>query len=84
MGKVTLKNGIVIKYNKLDVNEYWNATVQLWNGDCLLQTLDKAYTTRELVRAILTENSNVIMLALDEYASTLEMSAKRIRTIINL
>lgn len=84
MGAITLKNGLILKYNKLDVDEYWNNTIQIWCNECLVQTLDRAYISRELVRAILTRDANIINLALEEYANLLETSAKRIRTIIRL
>lgn len=84
MGAITLKNGLILKYNKLDVDEYWTNTIQIWCGDCLVQTLDRAYISRELVRAILTRDANIINLALEEYANLLETSAERIRTIIRL
>lgn len=84
MGKVTLKNGIVIKYNKLDPSAHWENAIQIWNGDCLFRTLDRAYTSRELIEAIMSKDNDTIVKALEQYAITLEESARGIRTIIHL
>lgn len=84
MGKVTLKNGIVIKYNNLDPSMHWENTIQIWNGNCLFRTLDRAYTSRELIEAIMSKDNNAIVKALKQYAITLEEDARGIRTIIGL
>lgn len=84
MGAVKLKNGIVIKYNKLDPSMHWENAIQIWKGDCLFRTLDRAYTSRELVEAILSKDNDTIVEALAQYALALERSAMGIRTIIGL